>query len=145
MPQDMQQDKPQAMQRFDILKTAGLIDEAVYRAITAVRQQFVQWQIDCETAQVEMLLTHLAMALMRIQKDEQQTIGLDDEIWQEVTESERYPELLAYHQRILSLIAIELPHLLISAQEESYLIANLYSLSLEQQHIFNLNLHKNED
>ncbi len=145
MPQDMQQDKPQAMQRFDILRTAGLIDDAVYRIITAVRQQFVQWQVDCETAQVEMLLTHLAMALMRIQKDEQQTIGLDDEIWQEVTESERYPELLAYHQRILSLIAIELPHLLISAQEESYLIANLYSLSLEQQHIFNLNLHKNED
>jgi hypothetical protein len=145
MPQDMQQDKPQAMQRFDILKTAGLIDEAVYRAITAVRQQFVQWQIDCETAQVEMLLTHLAMALMRIQKGEPQTIGLDNEIWQEVTASECYPELLAYHQRILSLIAIELPHLLISAQEESYLIANLYSLSLEQQHIFNLNLHKNED
>ncbi|MGV6989848.1 PRD domain-containing protein [Testudinibacter sp. P80/BLE/0925] len=133
------------MQRFEILYRANMIDKCVLHIISKIRQWLLQSEIDCQTPQVEMLLTHLAMALMRIRQNNIETIGLDADSMQEIQSSEIYPQLLDYHHNMLALIQSELPDLVIPESENSYLIANWYSLSLAQANCFRLNLQKNED
>ncbi|TNH05768.1 PRD domain-containing protein [Testudinibacter sp. TR-2022] len=118
------------MQRFEILYQAKMIDKPVLHLISQLRQQLLQSGIDCKMSQVEMLLTHLAMALMRIRQNNIETVGLDAQSMQEIQSSEVYPQLLAYHHNMLALIQAEFPDLVIPESENSYLIANWYSLSL---------------
>ncbi|KAE9528290.1 hypothetical protein [Testudinibacter aquarius] len=132
------------MQRFDLLKNANLINSAVYQIIYTVKNQFKQWQLDCETPQVEMLLTHLAMALMRLINHTPEQHALTHEVLTEIESSEHYQNLMAHHQIVLGIIDESLPDLTIPAAEESYLIANLYSLMLAQPQCFQPSRQKSE-
>lgn len=120
------------MDRFELLQQAEVIDHSTYQAIKRVIQQFNDWHINCKTEQVEMLLTHLAMALMRIQNNTPESQPLAQEIYQEIESDEQFKNLLLVHQKIVALIKSILPEITIPFSEESYLIANLYSLTLSQ-------------
>lgn len=131
--------------RFTLLKDANIIDQQVYQGILSVAELFQQWKICIAETQVEMLLTHLAMALMRLQRQDHSVKALSPEVMDEITCDPNYPRVLYYHNEVMSKIYAQLPALAVTDAENSYLVANIYSLILAQPDCFELNTQKNED
>lgn len=114
--------------RLKILHDAQVIDEEIYHGMLAVVNRLEQhWQLRIRHAQGEMLITHMANALMRTRRGEV-IPALDTDVLAEIAESDRYPAIQVLHQDLLSLFAFEVPQ-----HEQGYLLANLFGLVLAQQ------------
>ncbi|QBH97713.1 PRD domain-containing protein [Limnobaculum zhutongyuii] len=112
-------------QRLAILLQGGVIDQDIHdgmlNVITELEQQ---WNISIRHSQGNMALTHMASALMRSRRGES-IAPIDNEVLEEVQQSEQYPSLVIIHQALLRHFPLT-----IDPSEEGYLLANLYSLML---------------
>jgi hypothetical protein len=115
-------------QRLALLHQGGVIDSEVHDGMLRVLDALEnRWSIPVRHDQGTMALTHMASALMRSKRGEV-IAALDSEIYQEICETEIYPQVLQIHQHLLQLSGHQ-PH----ANEEGYLLANLYGL-LQARH-----------
>lgn len=112
--------------RLTALLERSLIDTEVIDITLEVEQILVRWHIDITTGQVELLLTHFAMALGRIKRG-YAAQPLYPSIYAEITAAETFSQILYFHQIILDKIPFPIPE-----SEQTHFIANLYSLSLGQ-------------
>ncbi|MGR3807010.1 PRD domain-containing protein [Pasteurella testudinis DSM 23072] len=120
-------------QKIGLLADAAVISANVRQAVFQVIEKLQQWQLDLQREQLQMLLTHLAMALQRAERQQQLDNGLEPALFQEVQQSANYHSLLARHRQLLALTGQTL-----NAAEQSFLIANLHALSLDQPHLLSI-------
>ncbi|WMY74711.1 PRD domain-containing protein [Buttiauxella selenatireducens] len=110
-------------ERLNLLCDAGLIDRDICDGMLGVVIQLeTEWAIVLRNEQGEMAITHMANALMRSRRGEE--IGpLDDELLEEIVNSQVYTQLLQIHRAMLAPFDVTL-----HPNEEGYLLANLFSL-----------------
>ncbi|WP_050113394.1 PRD domain-containing protein [Yersinia thracica] len=114
--------------RLKILYDAQVIDSAVYCGMLNVLTRLEQhWQLSIRHPQGEMLITHMANALMRA--SQRQVIpAIDDEILKEIEATAIFANIREINNDLLSLFVFEVPD-----HELGYLLVNLYGLHLAQQ------------
>jgi hypothetical protein len=114
--------------RLQILHDAQVIDKDVYHGMLAVIARLEQhWNLRIRQAQGEMMITHMANAMMRARQGDI-IPAIDAEILAEITRSDFYANIQEMHHDLLSLFAFTVPE-----YEQGYLLANLYGLVLAQQ------------
>ena len=117
-------------QRLWAFHMRELIDEHIVDTVLNVRQHLQQyWQVDVETEQVKMMLVHIASALGRIQRGHRAS-PLYADFLEEIQSAVVFPQVLQIHQKILKLIPLEVPE-----EEQTYFLANVYGLVLDQPHV----------
>lgn len=115
------------------LQQRNLINEQIVAVVLEVEALLAeQWQVDTATAQVQMLLIHLANALGRIKRG-YCIQPLNQAMYQEIQRAVDFPLILQLHQQILNRLPFPIP-----AAEQSHFIANLYSLLLAQPQLRHL-------
>lgn len=114
--------------RLKILYDAQVIDSAVYLGMLNVLTRLEQhWQLSIRHPQGEMLITHMANALMRA--NQRQVIpAIDEEILKEIEATDVFVNIREINNDLLSLFTFQVPD-----HEVGYLLANLYGLHLAQQ------------
>ena len=96
-------------ERLDILKEAGEISEEIGDTVTEFVQSFEQkYSLTMTEDNAAMLITHLAMALARIKKGEEIN-EIDEQIMDEIRQSNIYGELPGFYRTIEDRLQIELP------------------------------------
>lgn len=114
--------------RLKILYDAQVLDSAVYSGMLKVLTRLEQhWQLSIRHPQGEMLITHMANALMRASQG-QVIPAIDDEILKEIETTAIFANIRDINNDLLSLFVFEVPD-----HELGYLLANLYGLHLAQQ------------
>lgn len=114
--------------RLQILHDAQVIDQDVYHGMLAVVARLEQhWQLRIRHAQGEMMITHMANAMMRSRHGDV-IPAIDDEVLSEIASSDRYANIQEIHHDLLSLFTFAVP-----AHEQGYLLANIYGLVLAQE------------
>lgn len=114
--------------RLKILYDAQVIDSSVYIGMIKVLERLEQhWKLSLRHPQGEMLITHMANALMRASQGEV-IPAIADEILKEVEATAVFADIRIINNDLLSLFAFEVPD-----HEIGYLLANLYGLYLAQQ------------
>ena len=114
--------------RLKILYDAQVIDSAVYFGMLNVLTRLEQhWQLSIRHPQGEMLITHMANALMRANQG-QAIPPIDEEILKEIEAAEIYANIREINNDLLSLFTFNVPD-----YEIGYLLVNLYGLHLAQQ------------
>ena len=109
--------------RLNLLCEAGVIDRDICSGmLQVVRLLNDEWQLPVHTEQGTMAMTHMASALMRSRRGEV-IEALDSELLAELTQSSHWPAILLVHQTLLNEFRVT-----IHANEEGYLLANLYGL-----------------
>lgn len=109
--------------RLSLLCDAGVIDEDICCGmLQVVRRLDEEWKLPVHTEQGTMAITHMASALMRSRRGEV-IDALDHELLAEPMQSPHWPAILLVHQALLAEFAVSL-----HANEEGYLLANLYGL-----------------
>ena len=117
-------------QRLWAFQVRELIDEHIVQTVLNVRWHLQQrWQVDVETEQVKMMLVHIASALGRIQRGHRAS-PLYADFLEEIQSAVVFPQVLQIHQKILKLIPLEVPE-----EEQTYFLANVYGLVLDQPHV----------
>ena len=117
-------------QRLWAFQVRELIDEHIVQTVLNVRWHLQQrWQVDVETEQVKMMLVHIASALGRIQRGHRAS-PLYADFLAEIQSAVVFPQVLQIHQKILKLIPLEVPE-----EEQTYFLANVYGLVLDQRHV----------
>jgi S-ribosylhomocysteine lyase len=117
-------------QRLWAFQVRELIDEHIVQTVLNVRWHLQQrWQVDVETEQVKMMLVHIASALGRIQRGHRAS-PLYADFLAEIQSAVVFPQVLQIHQKILKLIPLEVPE-----EEQTYFLANVYGLVLDQPHV----------
>ncbi|OOF79271.1 hypothetical protein BKG96_02900 [Rodentibacter caecimuris] len=112
-------------------KLRGQINQPIIDIVLQLRDRLKNyWQADVNTALVNMLLFHIACSLGRIERG-----GCVSPLYQDIFEEIRcatiLPQVLTIHEDLLSFIPFEIPH-----AEQTYFLANIYSLLLEQEQIY---------
>ncbi|QPB41576.1 hypothetical protein [Rodentibacter haemolyticus] len=87
------------------------------------------WKADVNSALVDMLLFHIACSLGRIERGGCAS-PLYQDMFEEIQSAVVFPQVLIIHEDLLSLIPFEIPQ-----AEQTYFLANVYSLLLEQPSI----------
>ncbi|CNF57838.1 PRD domain-containing protein [Yersinia frederiksenii] len=114
--------------RLKILYDAQVIDSDVYFGMLNVLKRLEQhWLLTIRHPQGEMLITHMANALMRARQG-QVIQAIDNEILTEIEATEIFAHIREINNDLLSLFAFEVPN-----YEIGYLLVNLYGLHLAQQ------------
>lgn len=114
--------------RLEILYHAQLIDADVYYGMLNVINYLEQErQLNIRHSQGEMMLIHMANALMRARRGEVIS-AIDADLLAEVAACERYREIVGLNEALLRQFPIPVPE-----YEQGYLLANLYGLLLNQQ------------
>lgn len=109
--------------RLNLLCDAGVIDQDICSGmLRVVRRLNEEWRLPVYSEQGTMAMTHMASALMRSRRGEV-IEALDGELLDELMQSDLWPTLLLVHQALLEEFAVTL-----HANEEGYLLANLYGL-----------------
>lgn len=117
-------------QRLWAFQVRELIDEHIVQTVLNVRWHLQQrWQVDVEAEQVKMMLVHIASALGRIQRGHRAS-PLYADFLEEIQSAVVFPQVLQIHQKILKLIPLEVPE-----EEQTYFLANVYGLVLDQPHV----------
>ena len=117
-------------QRLWAFQVRELIDEHIVQTVLNVRWHLQQrWQVDVETEQVKMMLVHIASALGRIQRGHRAS-PLYADFLEEIQSAVVFPHVLQIHQKILKLIPLGVPE-----EEQTYFLANVYGLVLDQPHV----------
>ncbi|WP_028857208.1 PRD domain-containing protein [Psychrilyobacter atlanticus] len=105
--------------RLELLKKADQIDEEVFIAMNKVIELFKKnWGIELTEENGQMMVTHLSMALMRV-KNGLPVNKIDEEVYQEVTESEFFEKGKEILEDMKSILPIELPN-----SERKYMLVN---------------------
>lgn len=113
--------------RLEILHKAKIIDADIYHGMLNVITCLEKTRrLDIRHVQGDMLLTHMANALMRARRGEAIS-AIDADVLAEVTGSARYPEIAELHHELLQFFPVSVPEC-----EQGYLLANLYGLLLNQ-------------
>ena len=117
-------------QRLWAFQVRELIDEHIVQIVLNVRCHLQQdWRVDVETEQVKMMLVHIASALGRIQRGHCAS-PLYADFLDEIQSAVVFPEVLQIHQKILKVIPLAIPE-----EEQTYFLANVYSLVLDQPQV----------
>lgn len=121
--------------QLQALQSRHLIDEQIVSVVFSARTYLAEcWQVDVEKPQVVTLLIHLANSLGRTQR--QHCVSpLHKDFLLKIQSAVCFPIILTIHQDILSLIPFAIPE-----NEQSYFLANYYTMLLDQPEI----LHKKE-
>lgn len=115
-------------QRLVILRQAELINEEIYQGMLKVIARLEShWQLPIRNSTGEMVLTHMANALMRCHNAEFIN-GLDEDIFFELSTSSGFEQVVAMNQDLLSYFAVTVPD-----SENGYFLANLHALQLLHQ------------
>ena len=105
----------------------GQIDAVICENVLRLEARLAEhWQIDISTAQVEVLLLHVASSLGRIGRGGCVS-PLYRPMFEEMRNAELFPMALAIHQDLLQCLPA------IPEAEQSYFLANIYTLVQEQQ------------
>lgn len=114
-------------QRLKILFDAGVINQEIYRGMLNVIDKLENhWHLILRHAQGEMLITHMASALMRAVKNED-VEPIDEALFAEIKNSNIFSKVLTIHCNLMQEFRLN-----ISENEEGYLLANLYGLYMLQ-------------
>ena len=108
--------------RMQILEQAHVISEEVATFMFKVIDTLAEMFPELSQEKAEMFTTHLAMATERIRKGE----GIDkmeDAIWQEVRESEEYPQASLFFERLLAVCPVVFPE-----SERRFMLLHICSL-----------------
>ena len=107
--------------RLGILKEAGVINERIYDKLTLlIKYLYEKWKISLTESNGGMFITHLSMALKRIEENEKVS-NIDEGVFQEVLKSEKLEEIKEIYNDIEKNVFIEkLPE-----EEKKYILVNL--------------------
>ena len=107
--------------RLGLLKEAGVINERIYDKLTLlIKYLDEKWKISLTESNGGMLITHLSMALKRIEENEKVS-NIDEGVFQEVLKSEKMEEIKEIYNDIEKNVFIEkLPE-----EEKKYILVNL--------------------
>lgn len=107
--------------RLGLLKEAGIINERIYDKLSLlIKYLDEKWKISLTESNGGMLITHLSMALKRIEENEKVS-NIDEEVFQEVLKSEKLEEIKEIYNDIEKNVFIEkLPE-----EEKKYILVNL--------------------
>ena len=107
--------------RLGILKEAGVINERIYDKLSLlIKYLDEKWKISLTESNGGMLITHLSMALKRIEENENVS-SIDEGVFQEVLKSEKLEEIQEIYNDIEKNVFIEkLPE-----AEKKYILVNL--------------------
>ena len=107
--------------RLGLLKEAGVINEGIYDKLTLlIKYLDEKWKISLTESNGGMLITHLSMALKRIEENENVS-SIDEGVFQEVLKSEKLEEIKEIYNDIEKNVFIEkLPE-----EEKKYILVNL--------------------
>ncbi len=114
-------DKENLAFRLGILKEAGVINNGIYeKLISLIKYLGEKWGIHLTESNGGMLITHLSMALKRIEENENVS-NIDKGVFQEVLKSEKFEEIQEIYNDIEKNVFIEkLPE-----EEKKYILVNL--------------------
>ena len=114
-------DKENLAFRLGILKEADVINEGIYDKLTLlIKYLDEKWKISLTESNGGMLITHLSMALKRIEENENVS-SIDEGVFQEVLKSEKLEEIQEIYNDIEKNVFIEkLPE-----EEKKYILVNL--------------------
>ena len=114
-------DKENLAFRLGILKEAGVINERIYDKLTLlIKYLDEKWKISLTESNGGMFITHLSMALKRIEENEKVS-NIDEGVFQEVLKSEKLEEIKEIYNDIEKNVFIEkLPE-----EEKKYILVNL--------------------
>lgn len=114
-------DKENLAFRLGILKEAGVINNGIYeKLISLIKYLGEKWGIHLTESNGGMLITHLSMALKRIEENENVS-NIDKRVFQEVLKSEKFEEIQEIYNDIEKNVFIEkLPE-----EEKKYILVNL--------------------
>lgn len=105
----------------------GQINNGIIEVVQKIKHRLeTHWAVDTSTPQVEMLLLHLASSLGRIQRGCCAS-PLYNAMFEEIKSAVSFPQVFYIHLDLLRLIPLNIP-----AAEQSYFMANIYSLLQEQ-------------
>ena len=111
-------------------KLRGQINQPIIDVVFELRDRLeYHWRADVSSSLVDMMLFHIACSLGRIERGGCAS-PLYQEMFEEIQSAVIFPQVLAIHQDLLAHIPIEIPH-----AEQTYFLANVYSLLLEQPHL----------
>ena len=107
--------------RLGLLKEAGVINERIYDKLSLlIKYLDEKWKISLTESNGGMLITHLSMALKRIEENEKVS-SIDEGVFQEVLKSEKLEEIQEIYNDIEKNVFIEkLPE-----EEKKYILVNL--------------------
>ena len=107
--------------RLGILKEAGVINERIYDKLSLLIEYLDEkWKISLTESNGGMFITHLSMALKRIEENENVS-SIDEGVFQEVLKSEKLEEIKEIYNDIEKNVFIEkLPE-----EEKKYILVNL--------------------
>jgi PRD domain-containing protein len=107
--------------RLGLLKEAGVINERIYDKLSLlIKYLDEKWKISLTESNGGMLITHLSMALKRIEENENVS-SIDEGVFQEVLKSEKLEEIKEIYNDIEKNVFIEkLPE-----EEKKYILVNL--------------------
>ena len=114
-------DKENLAFRLGILKEADVINEEIYDKLTLlIKYLDEKWKISLTESNGGMFITHLSMALKRIEENEKVS-NIDERVFQEVLKSEKLEEIKEIYNDIEKNVFIEkLPE-----EEKKYILVNL--------------------
>ena len=107
--------------RLGLLKEAGVINERIYDKLSLlIKYLYEKWKISLTESNGGMFITHLSMALKRIEENEKVS-NIDEGVFQEVLKSEKLEEIKEIYNDIEKNVFIEkLPE-----EEKKYILVNL--------------------
>ena len=107
--------------RLGLLKEAGVINERIYDKLSLlIKYLDEKWKISLTESNGGMFITHLSMALKRIEENEKVS-NIDEGVFQEVLKSEKLEEIKEIYNDIEKNVFIEkLPE-----EEKKYILVNL--------------------
>ena len=114
-------DKENLAFRLGILMVAGVLYERIYDKLTLlIKYLYEKWKISLTESNGGMFITHLSMALKRIEENEKVS-NIDERVFQEVLKSEKLEEIKEIYNDIEKNVFIEkLPE-----EEKKYILVNL--------------------
>ena len=107
--------------RLGLLKEAGVINERIYDKLSLlIKYLDEKWKISLTESNGGMLITHLSMALKRIEENKNVS-RIDEGVFQEVLKSEKLEEIQEIYNDIEKNVFIEKLH----EEEKKYILVNL--------------------
>ncbi|MGL4193088.1 MAG: PRD domain-containing protein [Vibrio sp.] len=115
--------------KLNIICKSGLISESVKNgSLTAAELISKKLNVDIKSEQLSMMIIHLANAVTRINNNTPIEHALDNEIMSEITSSDIFHFIESLNKSVCEIF--ELSH--IPETENSFLLSNLYALSLNE-------------
>ena len=113
------------------------INQSIIDVVFSLRDRLAHyWQVDVNTPQVDFMLLHIACSLGRIERGGCVS-PLYPEMLEEIQSAVIFPQVLAIHQDLIKLMPFSIPE-----AEQTYFLANIHSLVLEQKKLTSVMLYK---